>query len=270
MTLSTIGAAVTLGNIEPIFPWLCEENRPIEIQDFTSPNLLQGMPADIVAAYRAMLKPHRGVRGIHGPFFGLDLANLEKEFQQLISKRFLTALELCEQLSCQYMVVHSPFNDWMKLNRLQYPQVRMGTIGAMADILKAPLKRAADIGCTLVLENCDDTDPLMRMDAVCEIDHPNLRLSVDTGHAYLSQCNYKAPSVVDFIDSAESRLAHVHLQDCDGYADRHWLPGEGSITWPAVMDALKTSRSKPHLIVEVRNNMHRLPEVVAWLEGFAS
>ena len=62
----------------------------------------------------------------------------------------------------------------------------------------------------------------------------------------------------------------MHLQDCDGYADRHWLPGEGSITWPAVMDALKASASTPHLIVEVRTNMHRLPRAVAQLERLAN
>lgn len=270
MTLSSIGAAVTLGNIESIFSWLCQGQRPIEIQDFTSPNLLGGIPVEIVIAYQRMLKPHKGVRGMHGPFFGLDLGNLEKEFQKLISQRYLNALDICEKLSCQYMVVHSPFNEWMRLNRLQYPQVKTGTIDAMVDILEAPLQRAADIGCTLVLENCDDTDPLMRLDAVFEIGHPNLKLSVDTGHAYLSHCNYKAPSVIDFIASAEGHLAHMHLQDCDGYADRHWLPGEGSISWPAVMNALKASRSQPHLIVEVRKNMHRLPEVVDWLENCAS
>ena len=270
MTLSMIGAAVTLRNIDHVFPWLCEQSRPIEIQDFTPPNLSEGSLADIVATYRPMLKSHRGARGLHGPFFGLDLGNLEKAFQQLISKRFLTALEICEQLSCEFMVIHSPFNDWMKVNRRQYPQVKPGTITAMADILEAPLQRAANIGCTLVLENSDDTDPMMRMDAICEIDHPNLKLSVDTGHAYLSHCNYKAPPVVDFIAAAENCLAHMHLQDCDGYADRHWLPGEGSITWPAVMDALKASASTPHLIVEVRTNMHRLPRAVAQLERLAN
>ena len=91
----------------------------------------------------------------------------------------------------------------------------------MDDILKAPLQRAADIECTLVLENYDDTDPNMRMHAVRDIDHPNLQLSVDTGHGHLSHCNYKAPAVMDFIAAAENRLAHVHIQDVEGYADRH-------------------------------------------------
>ena len=216
MTLSKIGAAVTLDNIDAVFNWLCEQDRPIEIQDFTLPNILSGDLSGLVSRYQEKLQAHKGPRGLHGPFFGLDLGNLETAFQKLITTRLLSALEICERMNAQYMVIHSPFDDWMKLNQWQYPFVQSGVIAAMGDILRAPLQRAADIGCTLVLENCDDTDPNMRMRAVREIDHPNLQLSVDTGHAHLSHCNYKAPSVVDFIAAAENRLAHVHLQDVEG------------------------------------------------------
>ena len=266
MTLSKIGAAVTLDNIETVFNWLCEQDRPIEIQDFTPPNILSGDLSGLISRYQKKLEAHKGPRGLHGPFFGLDLGNLETAFQKLITARFLSALEICEHLNAQYMVIHSSFDDWMKLNQWQYPFVQSGVIAAMGDILRAPLQRAADIGCTLVLENCDDTDPNMRMRAVREIDHPNLQLSVDTGHAHLSHCNYKAPSVVDFIAAAENRLAHVHLQDVDGCADRHWLPGEGTISWQPVMDALHKSESAPKLIIEVRRNIERVPKTAAFLE----
>ena len=101
------------------------------------------------------------------------------------------------------------------------------------------------------------------------IDHPNLKLSLDTGHAHLVHCNYRAPPVVDFITAAGENLTHVHLQDVDGYADRHWHPGEGSIPWQAVMDELRKSPSKPHLIIEVRKNMHRLPATAEFLEHLA-
>lgn len=266
MTLSTIGAAVTFTNIDTVFEWLCEQNRPIEIQDFTLPNILEGDVVELISRYQEKLKAHKGPRVLHGPFFGLDLGNLEVAFQKLISERLLAALKVCEDLQGQHMVIHSPFNDWVKLNQWQYPSVQAGIIAAMGDILEAPLRRAADIGCTLVLENCHDTDPDMRMSAIRKIAHPNLKLSIDTGHAHLSHCNNKAPSVVDFVDAAENQLAHVHLQDVDGYADRHWLPGEGSISWQPVIDALRKSESTPRLIIEVRKNMGRLPESATYLE----
>ena len=266
MTLSKIGAAVTLENIDMVFNWLCEQDRPIEIQDFTPPNVLSGDLSGLLSFYRKKLLAHQGPLGVHGPFFGLDLGNLETAFQKLITAQLISSLEICEDLSAQYMVIHSPFNDWVKLNQWQYPFVQPGIIAAMGDILRAPLQRAADIGCTLVLENCDDTDPDMRMRAVREINHPNLQLSIDTGHAHLSHCNYKAPTVVDFISASENLLAHVHLQDVDGRADRHWLPGEGTISWQPVMDALHKAEVTPTLIIEVRKNMGRVPDTAAFLE----
>ena len=126
MTLSKIGAAVTLDNIETVFNWLCEQDRPIEIQDFTPPNILSGDLSGLISRYQKKLEAHKGPRGLHGPFFGLDLGNLETAFQKLITARFLSALEICEHLNAQYMVIHSPFDDWMKLNQWQYPFVQSG------------------------------------------------------------------------------------------------------------------------------------------------
>jgi sugar phosphate isomerase/epimerase len=66
------------------------------------------------------------------------------------------------------------------------------------------------------------------------IDHPNLIVSLDTGHAELAHGRYGAAPVVDFIASSAARLGHVHLQD----ADRHWHPGDGAIPWRPVLSAL--------------------------------
>ena len=134
MTLSKIGAAVTLDNIDAVFNWLCEQDRPIEIQDFTLPNILSGDLSGLVSRYQEKLQAHKGPRGLHGPFFGLDLGNLETAFQKLITARLLSALEVCEHMNAQYMVIHSPFNDWIKLNQWQYPFVQSGVISAMGAV----------------------------------------------------------------------------------------------------------------------------------------
>lgn len=61
-------------------------------------------------------------------------------------------------------------------------------------------------------------------------------------------------------------LGHVHLQDVDGYADRHWHPGEGRIHWSPVLRSIEAMTEAPHLILEVRRNAQNLPKTVAWLE----
>ena len=60
-------------------------------------------------------------------------------------------------------------------------------------------------------------------------------------------------------------LAHVHLQDCDGYADRHWPPGQGTIRWHSVFRALAAIEAKPHLVLELRKYAD-IPMAMAYLE----
>jgi len=220
-----------------------------------------------VADWQDALAGHRGPRGIHGPFFGLDLANPDREIRAIIQRRLLKGLEIAAALGGSHMVVHSPFNFWHVLNRDNAPGMHGEMIAAMADCLSPVLARAADIGCTLMLENIDDTDPQHRADAVRAIGHPNLALSLDTGHAALAHANYGAPPVVDFVAQACDLLGHVHLQDVDGHADRHWHPGEGILPWPAVFDALARGPADARLILEVRDRHDRLPHTVAALEA---
>ena len=84
MTFSKLGAAITFDVEEEVFNWLCDSDRPIEVQDFTSPNILNSDFSGLVLKYKDKLKSHKGTRGLHGPFFGLELGNQETEFQKLI------------------------------------------------------------------------------------------------------------------------------------------------------------------------------------------
>ncbi|MBD3763241.1 MAG: sugar phosphate isomerase/epimerase [Rhodobacterales bacterium] len=267
MTLPLLGAAVNLTSYPLIRDWVCGAGRAIEIQDFCAVGVLERDQADLIAAWRALLDGHMGDRGIHGPFFGLDIATPDGEVRAVVQKRMLQGLSVAEALGATHMVIHSPFTHWHQLNRANYPGVHPGLLSAAADCLAPVLARAADIGCTLMLENCDDTDPAARVDMVRHIDHANLKVSLDTGHADLVHGRYDAPPVVDFIAAAAGHLGHAHLQDVDGYADRHWHPGDGRIAWRPVLSALAALPERPRLILEVRADLPRLPATVAWLQG---
>lgn len=263
--MAPIGAAVLLPHMEILRDWLFDTQRPIEIQDFVVPNM--GDPADLITRWRAMLDGHTGPRGIHGPFFGIDLSNPDREIRAVLTRRLVQGVEIAARLEADLMVIHSPFTFWHRLNYVNYGQLRAGMMEACADCLAPVLERASAAGVTLALENIDDTDPADRADLVAMINHPRLALSVDTGHADLAHGNYGAPPVVDVLTLAGARLVHVHLQDVDGHADRHWHPGDGRIPWQPVIDTLATLPGNPRLLLEVRNNLHRLPETAAWLEG---
>ena len=270
MTIPTIGAAMLLENIGILRDWLFDKDRPIEIQDFVGPDVITADTGPLVERWRDALQGHSGPRGIHGPFFGLDLSNPDAEIRAIIQARLNKGLDIAQTLGAGWMVVHSPFTFWHSLNYTNYPQLRGKLFDAAADCLAPVLARAADAGITLMLENIDDTAPADRGDLVTQINHPALKLSVDTGHADLAHANYGAPPVVDFLNQAGADLAHIHLQDVDGHADRHWHPGDGRINWRPVMDLLANHPARPHLLLEVRNKHHRFPQTAAFLEGLAA
>ncbi|HCL67112.1 MAG TPA: sugar phosphate isomerase [Rhizobium sp.] len=267
MPLPRLGVALKHADLAVLHDWIFEHDRAIEIQDFVFPDVITGDTAPLVAAYRQALAGHQGLLGIHGPFFGLDLANPDAEIRAVIQRRLIQGLEVAAALEATYMVVHSPFTYWQVLNRANYPALHGQMFDAVTACLVPVLARAAECGCILMLENIDDTNPADRVDLVAAIGHPNLEVSLDTGHAHLAHGRYNAPPVVDFIAAAGARLGHVHLQDADAYADRHWHPGEGTISWGPVFDALAALPVQPRLILEVRGNMHRLPGTVARLEA---
>src|SRR5690606_33885031 len=111
--------------------------------------------------------------------------------------------------------------------------------------------RAEDIGCQLVIENIEDRDPLDRVRLAASFNSAAVAVSIDTGHAHYAHVATGAPPVDYYVRLAGRALAHIHLQDADGYADRHWAPGLGTVNWPALFAALTQTGGTPHLVLEL-------------------
>lgn len=262
-----LGVAINHKNLDTLGDWIMATHRDLELQDFIAPEVLSDFPGELIESYRKRLAGHEGNIGIHGPFMGLDISAGDPEVRQVIRKRFEQGLTIAEKLGATYMVIHSPFTKWHNQNYHNFEWMRGQVFDAAHDCLDGLLTRAEDIGCTLMLENIHDIDPEDRLALAKSFNSSAIRLSVDTGHAHLEHGSNGAPPVDYFIKSAGEMLGHVHLQDVDGYADRHWLPGEGSILWQSVFDAIADLSQKPRLIIEVFRNMHRIPDAVTRLEN---
>ncbi|MGR3291747.1 MAG: sugar phosphate isomerase/epimerase family protein [Paracoccaceae bacterium] len=261
-----LGIAVEVGFFDTLGKWIFDHDRDIEIADFTDPDVLSGDTAPLIARYRDLLSGYNGNIGIHGPYVGFQIDSSDPEIRTVVKKRLDQGLDVAEALGATIMVAHSPFNQWLTQNFPHFPGRREDVVACSIDSLSAAVKRAEDIGCVIVLENCDDVDPVERRLLAAAVDSPSLKISVDVGHANLVHGSNGAPPVDYFLKDAGEMLAHVHLQDTDDYADRHWVPGEGSIHWASVFDAVAALKVKPRLIVEVFNNIHRIPAAVKRFE----
>lgn len=146
------------------------------------------------------------------------------------------------------------------------PRARGRVIDAARACLAPVLARPADQGVQLVLENIEDIGPLDRARLAEALDWQAPAISVDTRQAMYAHGSTGAPPPDCFVRVAGARLAHIHLQDADGHADRHWRLGRGRVAWPAVFAAIADTGANPRLILEMNDVADVLPSA-RWLEA---
>lgn len=262
-----LGAALMIQDIEGQLDWLNESSRDLEVQDFFQHELLDGDWQGKAKEANELLNGYTGRIGIHGPFWGLHLANPDSLLRNAVKTRLMQGLNAAEMINASHMVIHSPIDPWMHRHMLNSEEQKARVIDLMKDSLSEPLAKAEAIACTLVMEDIMDLDPRMQLDLIKAMDSDAIKMSVDVGHAYCMHKQHGAPPPDQFIAEAGAYLEHIHLQDSDGYLDRHWLPGEGSINFKAIFDELAKLEHSPRLIIEVKEKA-RVQQAADFLESF--
>lgn len=265
-----IGAALQIDTVATHRDWLFADNRDIEIQDFVFHEPLRNWK-DTVARAKAALDGFEGRLGIHGPFIGLDIACADPDAAEVIGQKYAMGIEAAAALGARQMVIHSPFNNWAEYNRFNFVKPGFATLveqvaADVKNLLGPALKLGEAHGVQMVVENIMDINPATRREMIDAIGSPALAVSIDTGHAQISQRASNAPPVDLFVRDAGNMLKHMHIQDTDGYADRHWAPGEGAIEWVEVFRALAELDSEPHLVLELKRH-EDIPQGFAHLQS---
>lgn len=254
-----LGAAMPIGEIGRHRDWLIERDRPLEIQDFCLPMVLDADWRPLIDLAKRKLDGWSGPLGIHGPFYDLPLDATDPEARALVQRRYGQGLDVAEALGATMMVIHSPFSTWGAQNDFLAPKGREHVIERVEATLRPLLGRAEAAGITLVIENVEDEDAEHRAAIVDALGSAALGVSLDTGHAHYVHVSRGGRPVDWHVIGAGSRLAHVHLQDADGYADRHWPPGMGAVPFAPVFAALAAHAPAARLILEMADPSTILP-----------
>ena len=266
MTPRQIGAALTAQDLDTHLPWIMDGQRDLEIQDFVFPPLLEDGAEAHARQILARLDGHMGRRGIHGPFWDLPLDATDPRIRAVAQERFSQALDLCAMVGGTHMVLHSPFRAWDYNNLPSDRDAHTRKCALVQETLTPVVAKAKSMGITLVIENIEDIDPMDRVRLAQQLGSDVVRVSLDTGHAQYAFGTHGGRPVDYHIKAAGKLLAHVHLQDADGYADRHWAIGEGAILWPSVFRALNEHAPDARLVLELRDKVD-IPASFAWLRN---
>lgn len=112
------------------------------------------------------------------------------------------------------------------------------------------LPAAEELDAVLALENIPAAlgraEPLACF--VERVNHPRLKICVDTGHALITE----RQDVQRAVERMAPLCAATHLHDNDGRSDAHAIAGEGLFDWPAFFAALDASGYRGPLTFELR------------------
>ena len=129
--------------------------------------------------------------------------------------------------SCDDAIRAHTLDAWSDIDRPARMQHACTSLAHMADV-------AAQCGAVICIEDLPRTclgHSIAEMQTLVAADL-RLRVCIDTNHVTV-----EPPEAL--IRALGDRLVTLHVSDFDFVNERHWLPGEGKIAWPRVLDALR-------------------------------
>lgn len=259
-----LGVALHSEELRSHHSWVRERLLDLEWQGFHGPSLEGVDVKEKALATKAMLDSIEGWSGIHWHFRGFPLDTQEADVRAVVHKRLSEGLDACGWLGATQMVVHSPVTSWHHENMDNADDGWVQFVEKVHFALAPALARATDMGVTLVVENIQDRDPSARVRLVEGFDSAAINVSIDTGHATYAHGIGGVPAVYRSFRAAGNQLEHVHLQDTDHFADRHWAIGDGNLPWMSIFVEPEKLTSQPRLIIDIMNKTAVHPSA-AWL-----
>lgn len=197
-------------------------------------------PGDF-ARIREFLDEHFLRTFTHGPFFGLDVASLDRCLSEYSTDCLVSGLEATSALGGTVMAMHTGY----------LPQFSRGGrrhwLRNWAERMPRIVERAEALGITLALENTWDDRPEVLLHLAHLVPGDRLRFCLDTGHV---NC-FSRLSIGRWYDALGERIVALHLHDNDGLSDDHLPPGAGTVDFEALAARLSRLDDLPLLDLEV-------------------
>ncbi len=187
----------------------------------------------------------------HAPFYAdlsdaragrwLSLADPEADAREAAIEKTIRALRAFRPLGARVVIIHPSAPG------------KAGdgdTYEALEDSIERLLPVAEETDTVLALENIPSAlgraEPLAGF--VGRIDHPRLKICIDTGHALITEWE----NTKSAIERLAPFCAATHLHDNDGRNDAHLIPGEGAFEWPSFFTTLDAQNYSGTLALELR------------------
>lgn len=207
----------------------------------TKADHLATMTASDFGRIRGVIEGHSLKTFTHGPFFGLDIASLDRCLSEYSADCLLIGLEATKAMGAELMVIHTGY----------MPQFSRGGrrhwFRNWADRMPRLVDHAAKLGVTLALENTWDERPDVLLHLADLLEEGGVKFCLDTGHMN----TFSRIGMDVWWEALEDRIVALHLHDNDGLSDDHMVPGRGTFDFERLFGRVARLDELPLLDLEV-------------------
>ena len=173
---------------------------------------------------------------------GINVLDPEKSRRIDAMDELKRALEAADFIPFRNLVLHlgERMDGWSP-RTIEYAITALEHLGAFA----------RPLGVRLLVENLmsEPTTPEHLVE-ILHTGHLNqVGVCLDLGHAHITV------GVAEALGTLGNRIASVHVHDNHGVKDEHLWPGDGTIDWPATVEALKALDPAPTAVLELSQTL---------------
>jgi len=225
-----------------------EHHIGIEIQVYGyDPDLLDGDWRDLVAQHKALLRGFEGEIALHGAFYDMYSASIDRQIAALTRKRYLTNLHIAAELGARNVVFHANY-----LPALRHPRYLQDWTQRQVAFWSDLTDEARRLGLVIALENMWEPEPSIIAQVLEQVGSPHLAACLDVGHVYLYSDSLPFSA---WLERLGDRLAHCHINNNRGLYDEHLpLDAEGGIIdYQVILPMLRALPHPPLISLEMED-----------------
>jgi hexosaminidase len=198
------------------------------------------------------------VASMHAPAgWGVDLSSMDEEIRSSGVRACIAAAEILSKLHGRRLVTHAsmPIEDQSRMSARIDQSIR-----SFQEIADACWNLRVTVAMELLPSPLvgSSASELIRM--LESIDRPNVGICLDVNHVFPTS------DLVPTVRALGSRILTLHIADCDGATEKHWLPGMGVIDWPGLLNALDEIGYEGPFIYETRFGSSTIDDAIFALE----
>lgn len=200
----------------------------INLEIYFSSNSLDAITDSAILELKEKLD-YRPSINIHAPFMDLSPGAVDSKVRAVTIERFSHILAIAETLKPGVIVFHSGYEKWKYAHRID------SWLEGSLKTWPVLLKKAADIGTKIAIENIFEDDPTNLRLLMEEIKADNFGICFDTGHFNLFS---KIP-LEEWLRQLMPYIIELHLHDNNRTFDDHLAIGEGTFDFDILFSILK-------------------------------